>query len=70
MVSARQGEIDFGGRYANLNRYVLGWLLNLGMVCWDLTISGNLFHSTGVAMSKTMSAFRLFEIEETACMSY
>ena len=55
-----------GDGHTNLYRHVFGWLLELEMVCWDLTISGSLFHSAGVAVAKPhlLIAFSV-QIKET-----
>ena len=31
---------------------VLSWFLKLEMICYDLTVTGSLFHSTGAAVVK------------------
>ena len=46
--------------------YVLNLLPKLEMVCWDVTITGNLFHSTSAAVAKLhLSIAFLGWIEET-----
>ena len=52
-VSACQGRMTiYGGENASLNRKVWSWLLKFEMFCWDLTLIGSLFHSTGAGMAK------------------
>ena len=41
-----------GGGYASLNKCVFSWLLNLSIVCSDLTVCGSMFHSAGAATAK------------------
>ena len=35
-----------------LNRYIFRWLLKQDMVCWEVTNTGSLFHSTDAAVAK------------------
>ena len=62
-LSARQGGMTTVMANVNPNRYVLGWILKLEMVCWDLTISVNLFHSTGAAVTKKCLAITFFGMD-------
>ena len=50
--------------YASLKSEVLSWLLNVEMMCWDLTLSGSLILSTGMAIAKPCPAFTVLLVKK------
>ena len=68
-IQEEDGADISGAGYIYLNMYVLRWLSELQMVRWDLTISGSLFNSTGVALANSHLRIAFFRrMEENECL--